>query len=160
MWLELREILTKLVEVYQQMLGLSKQKRIALVGVNISEIERITKQEQVLLSVVNHLERDRKKVLLKIRKNINDQYANADILTLILQCNDENKASLIESHERLKEIIEKVQTHNKTNTDLTMQALSAVNYQLNVLSQASVAPTYADGGKEVVDRKKRLNFEV
>ena len=65
MWLELREILTKLVEVYQQMLGLSKQKRIALVGVNISEIERITKQEQVLLSVVNHLERDRKKILLK-----------------------------------------------------------------------------------------------
>lgn len=160
MWLELREILIKLVEVYQQILGLSKQKRIALVSVKIPDIESITKQEQVLLSVVNHLERDRKRVLLKIRKNVHEEYKNADISTLILQCDDTNRDSLIDVNKQLKEIIEKVQLHNQTNTDLTMQALSAVNYQLNVLSQASVAPTYADGGKEVVDRKKRLNFEA
>ena len=160
MWAELAEILAKLADVYQQMLALSKNKRLALVRVQIKELETITRQEQVLLSVVNSLEKERSIILLKIRQGLDKQYANAGLSTLIDQCHEQSKEALQASHQRLKEVIASVQVHNELNTNLTTQALSAVNYQLNVLSRSSVGPTYAEGGKELVDRKKRLDFEA
>ena len=44
MWQELISVLNKIVESYNSLLNLSKQKRAALVTVNVADIERLTKE--------------------------------------------------------------------------------------------------------------------
>ena len=66
MWQELIAVLNKIVESYNVLLNLSKQKRAALVAVNVADIEKLTKEEEKIVTSIGKLEQIRKKITNQI----------------------------------------------------------------------------------------------
>lgn len=66
MWKDFILVLNKLLEIYEEFLALSKQKRRAIVAVKMPELEKIVRQEQVLIASVGNLERRREEILTSL----------------------------------------------------------------------------------------------
>ena len=58
----------------------------------------------------------------------------------------------------LKNVLKEVGSSNKTNETLITQALSVVNYNINVMSQAESTPTYNANPSENVQAKVNKNL--
>jgi flagellar biosynthesis/type III secretory pathway chaperone len=160
MWKELISVLTKILDVYKQLLVLSKEKRMVIVSVKMKELEKIVRQEQIMIATIGKLEQQRESVLTSLLVSENISTPNKELLDLVMFCDKAIGEKITEIHSQFKETLAELETNNKMNNHLITQALSVVNYNLNVLSEASVGPTYASKGQEQVSKRKRFDYEV
>lgn len=160
MWKELISVLTKILDVYKQLLILSKEKRMVIVSVKMTELEKIVSQEQIMVATIGKLEQQREAVLTSLLVSENISTPNKELLDLVMFCDKDMGKKIKEIHRQFKETLAELETNNKMNNHLITQALSVVNYNLNVLSQTSVGPTYASKGQEQVSKIKRFDYEA
>lgn len=158
MWKEFIVILSKLLEIYEEFLALSKQKRAAIVSVKMPDLEKIVRQEQVLIASVGNLERRREEVLAGLLAEEKIATPRKTLLDLLPYCDEKTARKLEDIHAKFKATLAALEECNEGNNRLLKQALSAVNYNLNVLTNASVEPVYAAGGQEQVTTARR--FEI
>jgi len=160
MWQEFIDVMSKLLETYKAMLRVSKDKRKVLVQVDMAALEDLLTKEQSLIATVGKLEKEREIVLKKIviAEHIIEPTAKmADLFSL---CSNKEAATLKNIHEELNAIVAQVTENSATNELLISGALSAVNYNLNRLSDTSVGPTYADKGQENILKTKKYDFQA
>ena len=69
-----------------------------------------------------------------------------------------NADELIKVHNQLKDILKEVSNSNKINETLIQQALSVVNYNINVMSEAQATPTYNANPNENTQAKVNKNL--
>lgn len=136
MWQELISVLSKIVESYHSLLNLSKQKRAALVSVNVPDIERLTKDEEQIVTSIGKLEQIRKKITNQILSDLKVTEIEDSFMDMLALCDKKNADELIKVHNQLKDILKEVSNSNKINETLIQQALSVVNYNINVMSEA------------------------
>lgn len=160
MWKELISVLTKILDVYKQLLILSKEKRMVIASVKMTELEKIVRQEQIMIATVGKLEQQRESVLTSLLISENISTPNKELLDLVMFCDKEMGQKIADIHRQFKEILSELETNNKMNNHLITQALSVVNYNLNVLSEASVESTYASQGREQVSKVKRFDYKA
>lgn len=160
MWQEFIDVMSKLLETYKAMLRVSKDKRKVLVQVDMTALEDLLTKEQSLIAAVGKLEKEREIVLQKIAAAEHIIEPMAKMTDLFSLCSDKEAAVLKNIHEELNTIVAQVTENSATNELLISGALSAVNYNLNRLSDASVGSTYAAEGTETVLKTKKFDFKA
>lgn len=158
MWQELISVLNKIVESYNSLLNLSKQKRAALVTVNVADIERLTKEEEQIVTSIGKLEQIRKKITNQILSDLKVTEIEDSFMDMLSLCDKKNADQLIKVHNELKNVLKEVGSSNKTNETLITQALSVVNYNINVMSQAESTPTYNANPNDNIQAKVNKNL--
>jgi flagellar biosynthesis/type III secretory pathway chaperone len=160
MWQEFINVMSKLLEIYKVMLRISSEKRKVLVQVDMTALEDLLTKEQSLIAKVGKLEKEREIILQKIAAAEHIIEPMAKMADLFSLCNNKEAAVLKNIHEELNTIVAQVTENSATNELLISGALSAVNYNLNRLSDASVGPTYADKGQENILKTKKYDFQA
>lgn len=160
MWKELISVLKKLLDLYIQLLVLSKEKRMVIASVKMTELEKIVRQEQIMIATIGKLEQQRESVLTSLLVSENISTPNKELSDLVMFCDQATGNKIKEIHSQFKATLAELDSNNKLNNHLITQALSVVNYNLNVLSQTCSAPTYAAKGQEQFSNAKRFDYKA
>jgi len=159
-WEELLTVLHKMLSVYEAILNLSQEKHKILVAAKSSELEKVTKQEEMLILQIGKLEDAREQLVgkLMMAHGITDgDFSLAELREIA-------KPDVVEQLEifgkKFGSIMEEMVPLNNLNTELIKQALGFINYNMNLLSQTAVGPTYAAKGQSNEQAPQRKVFDA
>ncbi|MBP2645899.1 MAG: FlgN protein [Firmicutes bacterium] len=159
-WEKLIGLLDAMIELYSAIVVLSKEKQQALIEVKPQKIEAITKQEERLILEVGKLEAARSKLMKEIALQCKVETEELSLNKMAALAGPGYAERLMKVAEDLNRILGELGPLNQLNTRLIEQALSYINFNINVLAQSTAINTYAPGqmekGTEVrklIDRK-------
>lgn len=149
----INELIHCLIEeksIYNKYLALSGLKQDAVIKCNITGLEKIIEEENMILNEMSLLENKRSVIVSGISDNKNITVAEIACIT-----KDEGLKNRLNSHvTELKEIIEKIKEVNQTNCFMIQCNLNYIDYMLNsVMTEDS---TYSCNGTEGL--KQKLNI--
>lgn len=138
-----------LCEEYENLLGLSTQKKPVIISGNLKELSKITDEEQIVASRINNLDNKRREVIQDIANVVNRDVEDL-ILTNIIQMLEPRPAEqqkLAKVHDRLKAVVHKVQQVNEQNKELIQSALEMIEFDINMFQAMKAAPETANYNK-------------
>ena len=139
---ELIETLNKENTEYEKLLELSRQKSAIIVARNIPALEKITDDEQIVVSAIGNLDSKRAQVTRDIADVINKDVETLKLSVLIdlLSKQPDEQKRLSEIHDKLKVTVENVRMINESNRQLIDQSLEMVEFDLNMIRAMRQAP--------------------
>ena len=140
------EVLGQEREEYEGLLGLSQKKMRIIAGANLEDLQKITDDEQEVVSRLNRLEKRRIEVAADIANVLNKDVETMKLTNLIemLSARPAEQAALAAVHDRLKSVVREVQRTNEQNRELLEEALELVNFEMNMLQAYKAAPETAN----------------
>ena len=143
------DVLEKENQEYEQLLDLSMRKTPVIVSEDLDELSKITDEEQIIVSRINHLDTQRNEAINDIANVLNKDVDQLKIVDLIkmLAARPEEQAKLAAVHDKLKENVRNVKRTNEQNRELIQQALELVQFNMNVLQAVNKAPETANYNK-------------
>lgn len=143
------EVLDKESSEYEELLGLSMKKTPVIVAGNLDELQKITDEEQVVVSRIGQLEKTRVQVMKDIANVMNKDVTKLKLVDLIqmLSGRPAESGKLAELHDRLKEVTANMQRVNGQNRELIANALEMVEFDMNLLQSVKTAPETANYNK-------------
>ncbi len=140
------EVLDKECSEYEVLLALSQRKTPIIVGGNLEELQKITDEEQEVVSRVGNLEKRRVTVTADIANVLNKDVNTLKLAHLVemLAGRPSEQRSLAESHDRLQRVIGELQRINEHNRELLSNALEMVEFELNMYQAMKAAPETAN----------------
>ncbi|MBP5199347.1 MAG: flagellar protein FlgN [Schwartzia sp.] len=160
MWQKLIHALNDLSDAYAALLEISGRKRVALVAVNLKGLEPIVAEEEQQLERIRAAEKRRQDALLALSRGIPFTHSATTMADVEAACPGELRATLRAVHTQLGKRVEKAKEAGEMNEFLIRQALGAVEYHLNRISNSSIDPTYGEKGAETVSREKKFDFKA
>ncbi len=139
---ELIGTLNKENDEYGKLLELSKRKSAAIVARDIPALEKITDDEQIVMTTIENLDVKRAEVTKDIADVINKDVESLKLSVLIelLSKQPDEQKSLSDVHDRLKVTVESVRQINESNRQLIDQSLEMVEFDLNMIRAMRQAP--------------------
>ncbi|SFT56956.1 FlgN protein [Selenomonas sp. GACV-9] len=161
MWQDLAATLNELNKIYRQLVELGKQKRSALVTIDMKTLERLLKDEDDLTKKIKELEQQRQKALINLAVK-NRAIKKDSKLTDLLQYapNAQLRQILEQLHGELSQNTAAAKELSEGNSLLIRGAMQAVAYHLNRIGGTTVEPTYGQGGGEVVSHRQNYEFDA
>lgn len=143
---------------FERLLALSQQKTPIIVSNKIAELEKITDEEQVIVSRISNLETKRETVTKDIAEVINKDVAELKLTTLIdLMSNQPGeRRRLSEVHDKLSAIVKQIRQVNEGNAELIKNALEMINFDLSVMQAMRQAPETANYSRGAVNTGSML----
>jgi flagellar biosynthesis/type III secretory pathway chaperone len=142
-WDKLLTLLDEMVSLYKAILELSRQKRDVIIAVKPQDLEKITKQEELLILQVGKLEAARGKLVQQLAA-AGDVPAEGLTLTKMKELAGPQVAERLDKiAAEFGRIMAELAPVNMLNAELIQRALGFVNYNINLLTQNSAGPTYA-----------------
>jgi len=140
------EVLSQESEEYKGLLALSQKKMRIIAGANLEDLQKITDDEQEVVSRLNRLEKRRIEVAADIANVLNKDVETMKLTNLIemLSARPAEQAALAAVHDRLKSVVREVQRTNEQNRELLEEALELVNFEMNMLQAYKAAPETAN----------------
>ena len=140
------EVLGQESEEYEWLLALSQKKMRIIAGANLEDLQKITDDEQEVVSRLNRLEKRRIEVAADIANVLNKDVETMKLTNLIemLSARPAEQAALAAVHDRLKSVVREVQRTNEQNRELLEEALELVNFEMNMLQAYKAAPETAN----------------
>jgi flagellar biosynthesis/type III secretory pathway chaperone len=155
-WEKLITVLHDMLELYQAILELSKRKRTVLISGKAKDLELITKQEESLILQVGQIEKMRKNIMGEIIAG-NSLMTGGLTLSQIKELADEDVAEQLDQlGSSLKNTALEIASVSDLNVQLIKQAMTLVNYNINILAQNVASPTYAPQGQSNNATKARV----
>lgn len=133
-------------EAYEKLLELSMKKTPVIVDGDLEGLQRITDEEQDVVADINHLEVKREEVTKDIANVLNRDVAKlklTDIIQMLEQRPAEQK-QLAAAHDRLKDVVRRMEQVNEQNRGLIQQSLEMVEFDLNLIHSMHSAPQTAN----------------
>ncbi|MDR3560116.1 MAG: flagellar protein FlgN [Negativicutes bacterium] len=146
-WDRFIALLAEMVDLYRVILELSMQKRELLVAAKTKDLELLTQKEERVILQIGKLESARGKLARQIAA---EHGLDGDGLTLpqLRELTEPETASKLEEIAiEFGKIMGELASVNQLNTELIQQALSFVNYNINLLTRSTVPQTYAARGQ-------------
>lgn len=127
---------------YEKLLELTKKKAEILVSQNISQLEKVTDDEQIVVARIAKLDSRREEVTKDIANVINKDVETLKLSVLIelMSKQPKEQRQLQEVHDRLKETVRRVRMINENNAELIRQSLEMVEFDLNLMQAMRQAP--------------------
>lgn len=143
---------------FERLLTLSQQKTPVIVNNKISELEKITDEEQIIVSRITNLESKREAVTKDIAEVINKDVAELKLTTLIdLMSNQPGERKrLSDIHDKLSATVKQIRQVNDGNAELIKNALEMVNFDLSVVQAMRQAPETANYSRGAVNTGSML----
>ena len=140
------EVLGQESEEYEGLLALSQKKMRIIAGANLEDLQKITDDEQEVVSRLNRLEKRRIEVAADIANVLNKDVETMKLTNLIemLSARPAEQAALAAVHDRLKSVVREVQRTNEQNRELLEEALELVNFEMNMLQAYKAEPETAN----------------
>lgn len=143
------DVLGNLCDEYENLLGLSRNKTPVIVAGNLEELSKITDEEQIVVSRINHLDHKRQEVVRDIANVVNKDVEDLKLTSIIqmLEPRPVEQKNLSAVYDRLRVIVEQVQRVNAQNKELLTSALEMVEFDINMLQAMKTAPETANYNK-------------
>ena len=140
------DILNKESSEYESLLELSMKKTPIIVAGDLEGLQKITDEEQIVVSRINHLEKLRIEDIKDIANVLNKDVKTLKLANLIemLEGRPVERQQLADVHDRLQSVVHRVQMINNQNGELINQALEMVEFDMNLLQSMKSAPETAD----------------
>ena len=160
MWKELIRSLDDLSDAYESLLAIEGKKRAVLVAVDLKGLEALVGEEEKQLERIRAAEKRRRDALLALSKEFPVAPARTTMKEVEAVCPKEFRGELHELHVRVGKRASEAKEAGGMNEFLIRQALGAVEYHLNRLSNSSIDPTYGQKGQESVTREKKFDIQA
>ena len=149
---ELIDTLNKENDEYGKLLELSRRKATVIVSRDIPALEKITDDEQIVVSRIGKLDAQRAQVTRDIADVINKDVESLKLSVLIelLSKQPDEQKALSEVHDKLKTTVGNVRTINESNRQLIEQSLEMVEFDLNMARSMRQAPETNNYGRSAV----------
>ena len=140
------DVLEQENQEYEKLLSLSMRKTSVIVSEDLAELTKITDEEQVIVSRINHLDNQRYEAVSDIADVLNKDVAKLKIVDLIkmLEKRPEEQARLSRVFDSLRNNVRSVKRVNEQNRELIENALELVQFNMNVLQSMNKAPETAN----------------
>lgn len=150
---DLINTLDKEVCEYEKLLELSKTKSAVIVSRDIAALEKITDEEQVVVSKIASLDSKRESVTKDIADVLNKDVESLKLSVLIdlLSKTPNEQKKLKEVHDRLKSTVSNVRTLNESNRQLIDQSLEMVEFDINLMRSMRQAPATNNYGRKAMN---------
>lgn len=134
---------------YETLLELSRKKTPVIIKGEITELQKITDEEQNIIDRIHQLELKREEGIRDIANVINKDVEQLKLENLIqmLGKSPKEQAMLAGVHDRLRVTLSQMQKVNEQNRELLTSALEMVDFDLNLLQSMRQAPETANYNK-------------
>lgn len=146
---ELIDTLGKENTEYEKLLELSRKKGEIVVRRDISALEKITDDEQNVMTRIGNLDAKREELTKDIANVINKdvEKLTLSVLTELLSKQPKEQKALSIVHDKLKTTVSNVRNINENNRQLIDQSLEMVEFDLNMLRAMRQAPETNNYGR-------------
>lgn len=143
------QVLEQESEEYEGLLSLSQKKTPIIVSSDLEKLQKITDDEQVIVSRINQLEKKRTEVVADIANVLNRDVDTLKLANLIemLAARPVEQAKLVEAHDRLQKSVYGLKRVNEQNRELLTNALEMIEFEMNLLQASKAAPETANYNK-------------
>jgi len=140
------DILNKESSEYETLLELSMKKTSVIVAGDLDNLQKITDEEQIVVSRINNLEKSRIENINDIANVLNKDVKALKLANLIdmLEARPIERQKLAEVHDRLQSAVRRMQMVNNQNRELINHALEMVEFDMNLIQSMKTAPGTAD----------------
>ena len=131
---------------YEALLQLSQRKTPIIAGGDLAELQKITDEEQELVSRIHNLDKQRAGVTADIADVLNRDVNDLKLPNLItmLSARPAEQQALADSHDRLQAAVRGLKRVNEQNSELLNSALEMVEFEMNLLQASKAAPETAN----------------
>ncbi|MCR5301499.1 MAG: flagellar protein FlgN [Lachnospiraceae bacterium] len=149
---ELIDTLNKETAEYGRLLELSRRKANVIVARDVAALEKITDDEQSVMTAIGNLDAKRAQVTSDIADVINKDVESLKLSVLIdlLGKQPEEQKALSDVHDRLKVTVDSVRQINESNRQLIDQSLEMVEFDINMTRAMRQAPETNNYGRSAV----------
>ncbi|MCL2709097.1 MAG: flagellar protein FlgN [Defluviitaleaceae bacterium] len=134
---QLLELMNEQASRYEDLLGLSKEKRGVIIANDIEGLQKITHLENILVSQNQKLEKKRQGVIRDISQVMGKDETEMTLGALIgLMEGQAEQADLIKTGNRIRETLNELSELNGCNASLVDNALDYIEYSLNLIRSA------------------------
>ena len=140
------EVLEKECAEYDGLLELSQKKTPLIVSGDLDKLQKITDDEQIVVSRLSNLEKKRVEVTADIANVLNRDVEKLTLSNLIdmMAARPAEQAKLAEIHDRLGSSVRILQRINEQNRELLTNALEMVEFEMNLMQSMRAAPETAN----------------
>lgn len=144
------EVLEKENLEYGNLLALSMKKTPVIVSDDIKVLAEITDEEQIIVSRINHLDKQRIDAVNDIANVLNKDVTKLKIADLIkmLAARPQEQARLASVFDDLRRNVRAVKQINEQNRELIENALELVQFNMQVIQAMNKAPETANYNRE------------
>jgi len=143
-------VLQQECEEYNGLLELSGRKTPIIVAGDLTNLERITDEEQEWVGRIAHLEKKRAEVTADIADVLNKDVKTMKLrdLTRMLSARPAEQKQLADACDALGNVVSQVQAVNERNRELIQHSLELVEFDMNLLQSMRSAPQTANYNRE------------
>jgi flagellar biosynthesis/type III secretory pathway chaperone len=150
----IENLITELNEeyaVYQELLKVSMEKTPAIIANNLDRLTEVTDREQFLVDTVTGMENARRQTMDNIASVLNKKSADVRVRDIIefLDGQPQFQEPLAEINEKLSKLAKQLREVNLHNENLLTEALSMIEYNINLLQNMNRAPETAEYSREM-----------
>lgn len=140
------EVLEQESGEYEGLLSLSQKKTPVIVSGKLEELQKITDDEQELVSRIGRLEKRRREVIADIANVLNKDVEDLKLNRIIdmLAARPAEQRELAAIHDRLQSSVYELRRVNEQNRELLSNALEMVEFEMNLMQAAKAAPETAN----------------
>ncbi len=140
------DVLNRECSEYEGLLEISQRKTPIIVSGNLSNLQKITDEEQDMVNRLNSLERRRTEVTADIATVLNKDVNKLTLTNLIdmLAARPAEQQALAEVRDRLHTLVRELQRVNEQNGGLLKDALEMVEFEITLLHASKTAPETAN----------------
>ncbi len=144
------DVLDKECSEYEVLLDLSRKKTPIIVSGNLENLQKITDEEQEVVSRVHNLDKKRMEVTADIANVLNMDVTTLKLANLLnmLDGRPTEQKALATSHDRLQLTVRELQRVNEQNKELLSNALEMVEFEMNMIQAMKAAPETANYNKD------------
>ena len=150
---ELIDTLEAEANEFEQLLTITQKKTPVIVNNKIAELQKITDEEQIIVSRITGLETKREAVTKDIAEVINKDVEELKLTTLVELMSGQpgERKRLSDVHDRLSGTVRQIRQINENNAELIQHALEMVNFDLSIMSAMRQAPETANYSRGAVN---------
>ena len=143
---------------YEKLLELSKRKADIIAKRDVAQLEKITDEEQIVVTDITRLDSKREEVTKDIANVINKDVETLKLSVLIelMARQPDQQRKLAAVHDKLKETVNQVKMINENNQKLIEQTLEMVQFDLNLIRSMRQAPQTANYGRNAISSGAEL----
>lgn len=151
---ELLEILQKELNIYQELLKISKSKTDIIKEDKALDLDPLVREEEDKVAQVIALEKKRIACVKKICDSLGIKDDNISISELSKYVDE--KQELIDFKEQITKVLRDLKKSNNLNQKLLQSSLEYINFMVNIATGANENVTYGAGGNK--NTKGQKNF--
>lgn len=147
-------------KIYEEILGVSKQKTQIIVEGKVSELDQMVKVEQALVMQISKIEKKRADLFDKLSQHTNLDKNNWNITELKKIATPEQQTRLQKYQEGMIGMVSELNHFNQLNSKLISNSLDFIEFSLNMISTADIASNNYGNKGDTLDKEKKNLFDV